>query len=51
MDCRFISFGLLEIEGAPERDVEDIARGTAEACELLSASDPNSVSAVLHLTC
>jgi hypothetical protein len=36
---------------ASKRDVEVIARTTAEACDLLSASDPNSVAAVLHVTC
>jgi hypothetical protein len=36
---------------ASRRDVEVIARPTAEACDLLSASDPDSVAAVLHITC
>jgi hypothetical protein len=36
---------------AAGRKVEVIARPTAEACELLSASDPDSVAAVLHVTC
>lgn len=36
---------------ASRRDVEVIARPTAEACDLLSASDPDSVAAVLHVTC
>ncbi len=36
---------------ASRRDVEVIARPTAEACDLFSASDPDSVAAVLHVTC
>lgn len=36
---------------AARRGVEVIARPTAEACELLSASDGPLVAAVLHVTC
>ncbi len=36
---------------AARRGVEIIARPTAEACELISASDDPSVAAVLHVTC
>lgn len=36
---------------AARRGVEVIARPTAEACELISATDDASVTAVLHVTC
>jgi hypothetical protein len=36
---------------AARRGVEVIARPTAEACELISAADPTSLAAVLHVTC
>jgi hypothetical protein len=36
---------------ASKRDVEVVARPTGEACDLLSASDPDSVAAILHVTC
>jgi hypothetical protein len=36
---------------ASRRGVEVIARPTAEACDLLSASEPDSVAAILHVTC
>lgn len=36
---------------AARRGVEVIARPTAEACELVSATDPASLAAVLHVTC
>jgi hypothetical protein len=36
---------------AAERGVTVVARPTAEACALLSAADPGSTAAVLHVTC
>ena len=36
---------------AARRGVEVIAKPTAEACELISATDPASLAAVLHVTC
>ena len=36
---------------AAKRRVEVVARPTAEACDLLAAADPKSVSAILHVTC
>ncbi len=36
---------------AARRGVEVVALPTAEACELISAVDPGSVTAVLHVTC
>ena len=36
---------------AAARRVEVVVRPTAEACELLAAAKPRSVSAVLHVTC
>lgn len=36
---------------ARRRGVELVAVPTAEACRLLSESDPEEVSAILHLTC
>lgn len=36
---------------ARRRGVEVVARSTAEACELLKATDPREVAAVLHVTC
>jgi hypothetical protein len=38
-------------EAAAERGVTVIVRPTAEACALLSAADPGSTAAVLHVTC
>ena len=36
---------------AKRHGVEVIARPTAEACELLEATDPRELAAVLHVTC
>lgn len=36
---------------AADRGVEVVARPTAEACDLLTAADPKSVAAILHVTC
>jgi hypothetical protein len=36
---------------AMRRRVEIVVRPTSEACELLTASDPASVAAILHVTC
>jgi hypothetical protein len=36
---------------AVDRGVTVVARPTPEACALLSAADPGSVAAVLHVTC
>jgi hypothetical protein len=36
---------------AAERGVQVIARPTAEACELLSASAEREIAAILHVTC
>jgi hypothetical protein len=36
---------------AGARRVDVVVRPTAEACELLTAAKPRSVSAVLHVTC
>jgi hypothetical protein len=38
-------------EEARRRGVELVVAPTAEACETLSASDPNETAAILHLTC
>jgi hypothetical protein len=38
-------------EEAARREVEVVARPTAEACDLLEAADPGTVSAILHVTC
>jgi hypothetical protein len=38
-------------EAAVDRGVTVVARPTAEACALLSAAEPGSVAAVLHVTC
>jgi hypothetical protein len=39
------------LRAAAARQVEVIARPTAEACGLLAAADPKSVAAILHVTC
>jgi hypothetical protein len=36
---------------AERRGVEIVARPTAEACELLAATDAGSTAAILHVTC
>lgn len=36
---------------AERRKVKVVARPTAEACELVASADPQSVAAVLHVTC
>lgn len=36
---------------AAGRRVEVVARPTAEACDLLTAADPKSIAAILHVTC
>jgi hypothetical protein len=38
-------------EVAAKRGVAVVARPTAEACALLSAADPGTAAAVLHVTC
>lgn len=38
-------------EEAARRRVEVVARPTAEACRMLEAADPGTVTAILHVTC
>jgi hypothetical protein len=38
-------------EEAARREVEVVAKPTAEACQLVEAADPGTTAAILHVTC
>jgi hypothetical protein len=39
------------VDEARRRGIEIIVRPTAEACELLAATEDSAVAAILHVTC